>query len=163
MDRLSKRDQQPEGPAKQAVNAKKASPPPWEMGKYIYQESSTDDGRPSHSDPRLELALQSHDLHQERFDSDFIPSDDDSEYGPPVFGLGATPDLYASASSASEWGSLAGDKGQTGLSVQRPKMGQWFLGTRDRRQSDRRQMRERARERARERVRMRSQARHQQH
>jgi hypothetical protein len=106
MDRRLQRDQQLEGTAKPTEKAKKAGPPPWELEKYIYQESSTDDGRPSHSDPRLELAQRIHSQHQ---DSAFIPSDDDdSKYGYPAFGSGFTSHLDANASSASEWGTLAG-------------------------------------------------------
>jgi hypothetical protein len=107
MDRRLQRDQQLEGTAKPKGNAVQAGPRPWELEKYIYQESSTDDGRPSHSDPRLELAQRIHSQHQ---DSAFIPSDDDdSEYGYPAFGSGFTSHLDASgSSSASEWGTLAG-------------------------------------------------------
>jgi hypothetical protein len=108
MDRRLQRDQQLEGTAKPTEKAKKAGPPPWELKQYIYQESSTDDGRSSHSDPRLELAQQSHGQHQ---DSGVIPSDADHGYGYPAFGSGFTPHLDASTSSASEWGTLAGGQG----------------------------------------------------
>jgi hypothetical protein len=102
MERRLQRDQQLEGTAKPTEDAKKVDPRPWELEKYIYQESLTDDGRSSHSDPRLELALR---LHQE---SDFIPSDGDDEYGFPVCGTGFTPQLDASASTTSDQGTLAG-------------------------------------------------------
>jgi hypothetical protein len=109
MDRRHQRDQQLESMAKPTGNARKAGPRPWELEKYIYQESSTDDGRSSHSDPRLELAQQSHALYQE---SDFIPHDGDPEQIHPTFGLGTTSDLHASDPSASDLGTLAGrDRG----------------------------------------------------
>jgi hypothetical protein len=101
MDRRLQRDQQLEGTAKPTENAKKAGPQPWELERYIYQEPSTDDGRPSHSDPRLELARR------QQQDSEFIPSDGDHEYGYPGFGSYFTPHFDAS----DEWGTLAGGKG----------------------------------------------------
>jgi hypothetical protein len=106
MDRITRIKQQ-EGMAKPTGNAGKAGPRPWELEKYIYQESSTDDGRSSHSDPRLELARHTHDLYQE---SDFIPHDGDPEQIHPTFGLGTTSDLHASDPSASDLGTLAGKK-----------------------------------------------------
>jgi hypothetical protein len=103
MDRTFYRDQQLEGTANPTGNAEKSGPPPWELERYIYQESSTDDGRSSHSDPRLELALRQHQ------ESAFIPSDDDdSEYGYPAFGSDFTSHLDASGSSANDLGTLAG-------------------------------------------------------
>jgi hypothetical protein len=98
MDRRHHTDQQLEGTAKPTGNAKKAGPQPWELERYIYQESSTDDGRSSHSDPRLELARR------QQQDSAFIPSDGDHEYGYPGFGSYFTPHFDAS----DEWGTLAG-------------------------------------------------------
>ncbi len=82
----------------------KVGPKPWEIESYIYKEEPEDAKRSSHGDPRLESALQSLSLHQD----DFIPSDDDHGSGHPACGLGATPDLHASASSASDLGTLAG-------------------------------------------------------
>jgi hypothetical protein len=102
MDQRLQKDQQQEVTAKPTGKAKKAGPNSWELEQYIYKESSTDDGRSSHSDPRLELAQ-----HQHR-DSNFIPSDGDHGYGYPVFGSGFTPEFYANASTASELGTLAG-------------------------------------------------------
>jgi hypothetical protein len=103
MDRITHiEDQQPEKTANPAKKATTRTPRPWERKQYIYQESSTDDGRSSHCDPRLELAQR---LHQ---DSGIIPSDDDSESLHPALGLGATSDLKASAFFASELGTLAG-------------------------------------------------------
>ncbi len=55
----------------------KACPRPWEIEQYIYKEEPRDDQRSSHSDPRLELALQSHGQHP---DSDFIPHDEESDH-----------------------------------------------------------------------------------
>ncbi len=83
----------------------KAGPRPWEIEQYIYQEEPRDDQRSSHDDPRLEFALQIHGQHP---DGDFIPSDGDPQSLHPACGLGATPDLHASTSSASELGTLAG-------------------------------------------------------
>ncbi len=84
--------------------AGKVGPRPWEIELYIYKEEPRDGHGSSHDDPRLESALQSLSLHQD----DFIPSDDDHGSGHPAFGLGATPDLHASASSASD----SGDSGR---------------------------------------------------
>ena len=74
--------------------------------KYIYQEQ-TDDQRELHGDPRLALAQHIHDQHQ---GSDFIPSDEDSDHQSlhPAVGMGVTPDLNVSASTASDQGTLAG-------------------------------------------------------
>jgi hypothetical protein len=76
------------------------------LENYTWHES-TDDQRPLHGDPRSE---QSHGQHQ---DSDFIPSDDDSDHGSSytAFGSGVTPDLNVSDSFASDQGTLAGDRG----------------------------------------------------
>jgi hypothetical protein len=104
MERTPHRDKQQEGTAKPTGKAGKAGPRPWEMGPYIYNEP-IDDSRSSHCDPRLELAQQSHGQHQ---DSELIPSDGDPEYIHPAFGIGATPDLNASSSTASDQGTLAG-------------------------------------------------------
>jgi hypothetical protein len=101
MERIPQRDQPPEGTAKPT---KKAGPKPWEVKQYLFTESRDNHG-PSHCDPRLELAQQSYSLHQDR---DFIPSDGDSGYGHPAFGIGVTSDLNASASTASELETLAG-------------------------------------------------------
>jgi hypothetical protein len=78
------------------------------LEKYTWHES-IDDQRELHGDPRLVLALQNLSLHQ---DSDVIPSDGDYGYGYPVFGRGFTPHLDASASSASDQGTLAGGGGE---------------------------------------------------
>ncbi len=86
--------------------AGKVGPRPWEIESYIYKEEPEDAKRSSHDDPRLELALQRLSLHQD----DFIPSDDDHGSGYSACGLGVTPDLHASASSASDQGTLAGVK-----------------------------------------------------
>ena len=101
MDQIHHRDKPLERTAKTTA---KAGPKPWEIKQYTYQEP-IDDQRPSHCDPRLEVAPQSHDPHQT--DSDFIPSDDYG-YGHPAFGIGFTPQLDASYSTASELGTLAG-------------------------------------------------------
>ena len=99
MDQIHQRDKPLERTAKLTA---KAGPKPWDIKQYTYEEPK-DDQKPSHCDPRLEVAPQSHDPHQT--DSDFIPSDDYG-YGFPVFGT--MHDLYARASSASELGTLAG-------------------------------------------------------
>jgi hypothetical protein len=104
MDRIYHTDQQPEKTANPAKKATTRGPRPWEIKDYIYQGSSTDDGRSSHSDPRLELAQQSYSQHQEQFDSGFITYGDDHGYGPLVFGSGATHELHTSI----ELGELAG-------------------------------------------------------
>jgi hypothetical protein len=91
MDRRLQKDQLQEGTAKPTA---KAGPKPWDMKRYI-SEKQKDDQSLSHSDPRL-------DQHQ---DSEFIPSDGDHGYGYPAFG---TIDLNASASTASDQGTLAG-------------------------------------------------------
>ncbi len=100
----------------------KAGPRPWEIEQYIYQEEPRDDQRSSHDDPRLEFALQSLSLHQD----DFIPFDDDSDhgYGYPACGLGAMPDLHASASSVTELGTLAGDGGPNESTTQQEQPAQ---------------------------------------
>ncbi len=54
----------------------KSGPKPWELQQYILKEDTIDDKRLSHSDPRLELALQTHGQHPD----DFIPSDGDPEF-----------------------------------------------------------------------------------
>ncbi len=79
-----------------AGKEEKASPRPWELKHYMYEEPK-DAKMSSHSDPRLE----SHGQHLDGF----IPSDGSLH---PAFGLGTTPDLHANASSASELGTLAG-------------------------------------------------------
>jgi hypothetical protein len=80
---------------------RKSSPPKWQLEKYIFKEP-IDDKMSSHCDPRQEYVEQTHGQHP---DNDFIPYDDDYGYGPPVFGIGATPDLHA---RASDQGTLAG-------------------------------------------------------
>jgi hypothetical protein len=100
MDRIPHIDKQQEGTPK---STGKAGPKPWDLKQYTYKEKN-DDHRVPHSDPRLD-ALQSYDRHQ---DSDFIPYDDDHGYGSPVSSSGFTPQLDARASTASEWGTLAG-------------------------------------------------------
>jgi hypothetical protein len=94
MDRRLQKDQLQEGTAKPTG---KAGPKPWDMKRYI-SEKQKEDQSLSHSDPRL-------DQHQ---DSEFIPSDGDHGYGSPVFGRGFTPEFDASASTASDQGTLAG-------------------------------------------------------
>lgn len=101
MDQIHQRDKPLERTAKLTA---KAGPKPWDIKQYTYQEP-IDDQRPSHCDPRLEVAPQSHDPHQT--DSDFIPSDDYG-YGHPAFGSSFTPELGASDPSASNQGTLAG-------------------------------------------------------
>ncbi len=104
MDQETHIDKLQEQTANRTKKSEKAGPKPWELDKYIYKEEPRDDDRSSHSDPRLELGLQSHGQYP---DSDSISSDDYG-YGSPVFGIGAMPDLSASASSASDQGTLAG-------------------------------------------------------
>ena len=101
MDQISQRDKPLERTAKLTA---KTGPKPWDIKQYTCQEP-IDDQRPSHCDPRLEVAPQSHDPHQT--DSDFIPSDDYG-YGHPAFGIGFTPEFDASDPSASNQGTLAG-------------------------------------------------------
>ena len=101
MDQIHQRDKPLERTAKLTA---KAGPKPWDIKQYTYEEP-IDDQRPSHCDPRLEVAPQSHDPHQT--DSDFIPSDDYG-YGHPAFGIGFTPEFDASASTANDQGTLAG-------------------------------------------------------
>jgi hypothetical protein len=102
MDRIPQRDKPPEGTPK---STGKAGPKPWETSQYIHQEEPRDGHGSSHGDPRLEFALQRLSLQD-----DFISSDEESEHGSlhPAFGIRATPDLHASASSASDLGTLAG-------------------------------------------------------
>jgi hypothetical protein len=85
--------------------AGKAGQRPWEIEKYTYKKETIDDNRSSHSDPRLELAQQSHGQHQ---DSHFISSDGDPASLHPAFSLDTTPDLSARASFANDQGTLAG-------------------------------------------------------
>ena len=75
--------------------------PSWYQ-RYIFEEEPTDNQRPLHGDPR------------DKHDNDFIPSDDDSDpgYGHPGVGIGPMSDFSASASSASDQGTLAGVKGK---------------------------------------------------
>ncbi len=101
MDQIHHRDKPLERTAKLTA---KAGPKPWDIKQYTYQEP-IDDQRPLHGDPRLELELQSHGPHQT--DTDFRPSDDYG-YGHPAFGIGFTPEFDASASTASDQGTLAG-------------------------------------------------------
>jgi hypothetical protein len=105
MERRHQRDQQLEGTTKPTEKAGKAGPRPWEIKRYIYQEEPRDEKGSSHSDPRLELARQSHDLRQ---DSHVIPHDGGPEQIHPAFGLGAMSNPHAHAFSASELGTLAG-------------------------------------------------------
>ncbi len=86
-----------------ANSTEKSGPRPWEIEQYIYKEPR-DDQRSSHDDPRLEFALQSLSQHPD----DFIPSDDDPQSLHPAVGIGPTTDLSASASFASDQGTLAG-------------------------------------------------------
>jgi hypothetical protein len=65
----------------------------WEIEQYIYQEP-IDEKRPSHGDPRLEPAQQSHGQHQD------LPYDDCYEYGSHAFDSYFTPHLDASAFNA---------------------------------------------------------------
>jgi hypothetical protein len=103
MERMPHPDQSLEGMTNSTGKARKAGPPPWE--KYLYKEESKDAQESSPCDPRLELVLQTHGQHP---DDDFIPSDDDPKSLHPVFGMGSTPDFYASDPSASDQGTLAG-------------------------------------------------------
>jgi hypothetical protein len=85
---------------------KKGGPSSWNIEQYIYKEEPRDDRESWHSDPRLELAQQSHDQQQGR---DFIPSDEeDCGYGSSTFGSSFMSHLDASASFASDLGTLAG-------------------------------------------------------
>jgi hypothetical protein len=100
MDRARHTEKQPE--RRTSKSTAKAGPRPWEVSPYIHQESSRDDKRSSHGDPRLEFTLQGHGQHQ---DSCSVPSDGDPKYiHSAFFGSGATPDLYA----RDELGTLAG-------------------------------------------------------
>ena len=104
MEQRSRIEKQPEGRAKPTGKAEKVGLGPWHR-PYIYQQQ-TGDQRELHGDPRSE---QSHGQHH---DSDLISSDGDPEFFHPASGIGATPDLHASASSASDSGTLAGWRGQ---------------------------------------------------
>ncbi len=125
MDRIPQRDQPQEG--RTAKPTAKAGQRPWEISQYIYPEEPENAKRSSHSDPRLEFALQSHGQHQ---DSDFIPHDEESDHQSlhPAFGFGTTPDLNASASSAGDLGTLAG--WWTAISSTRPPFTGFPLGDR---------------------------------
>ena len=100
MEQRSRIEKQPERRAKPTGKAEKVGLGPW-YGKYTYQEQ-TDNQRELHGDPRSE---QSHGQHQ---DSDLISSDGDPKSFHPASGIGATLDHYASDSSASDQGTLAG-------------------------------------------------------
>ncbi len=104
MDKIPQRDKSQE---RKSNSTAKAGPKPWELAKYIYPEEPENAKRSSHDDPRLEFALQSHGQHP---DSTFTSHDEESDHEAlhPACGLGATPDLNASASSASDQGTLAG-------------------------------------------------------
>ncbi len=104
MERISQRDKSREGTSNSTA---KAGPRTWELSQYIYPEEPENAKRSSHGDPRLESTLQSHGQHP---DSDFIPSDEESDHEAlhPAFGFGTTPDLSASVSTTSDLGTLAG-------------------------------------------------------
>ena len=103
MEQRSRIEKQPEGTAKPTRKAGKLCLEPW-YRQYTYQEP-TDNQRELHGNPRSE---QSHGQHP---DSNFTPSDEESDYQSlhPASGFGTTPDLYASDPSASDQGTLAGD------------------------------------------------------
>ncbi len=105
MERKLRIDKLREGTAKPTG---KSGPRTWELEQYIYPEEPEDAKGSSHGDPRLEFALQSHGQHP---DSDFIPSDEESDHEAlhPAFGFGTTPDLSASASSTSDSGLWQGE------------------------------------------------------
>jgi hypothetical protein len=103
MDKIPQREKPQERTSKSTA---KAGPRPWELSPYIHQEEPENAERSSHGDPRLESTLQSHGQHS---DSDFLPSDEESDHAlHPAFGLGTTHDLSARASSAGDQGTLAG-------------------------------------------------------
>jgi hypothetical protein len=108
MERIYQTERQQERTAKPTGQA---GPRPWEIGPYIYQEEPREEKRSSHSDPRLELAQQSHDQQQ---DSNCIPSDEeDCGYGSLAFGsdfmshLGASSDDLGTLAGRSEFREMA--------------------------------------------------------
>jgi len=104
MEQRSRIEKQPEGTAKPTRKAGKAGLGPWHYSQYKYQEQ-TDNQRVLYGDPREKC-------HGQHPDSNFTPSDEESDYQSlhhPASGFGTTPDLYASDPSASDQGSLAGD------------------------------------------------------
>jgi hypothetical protein len=102
MDRTPHIDKTQEGAAKSTGKGGKAGLKSWEKDRYLYTKPINDKG-PSHGDPRLECAPQSHGQHQ-----DIIPSDGNPESPHPAFGMGAMLDLSARASTAIDQGTLAG-------------------------------------------------------
>jgi hypothetical protein len=109
MERIHHTEKPQEGTSKSTA---KAGPKSWETSQYIYQEEPRD---APHDDPSLESALQRLSLHQHP-DSDFLPSDEDSDHEAlhPAFGIGATHDLSARDSTASDQGTLAGVRSRGG-------------------------------------------------
>ena len=80
-----------------------AKPKPWESNPYNY-EGQTNAGSSSLCNPRLDYVEQFHAPHPD--DSTPYDNDGDHGYGSSVFGV--TPLLDASASTASDQGTLAG-------------------------------------------------------
>jgi hypothetical protein len=126
MERTPRIDKQQEGTAKPTEKSRNSNfSRKLLLEKYTWHES-TDDQRELHGNPRSELTLQNLSLHQ---DSDFIPHDEDSdpESLHPAYGIGTTPDLSASTSSASDQGTLAGiigidmDTGRVGSAASAPQ------------------------------------------
>jgi hypothetical protein len=101
-----------------------AKPKPWECEPYNY-EVPTNAGSSLRCDPRRDYVEQNHGPHQ---DLDFTPSDDDGYHGSgyPAFDLGAMPDLNASASSASDQGTLAGGGRNPAGDYARGRMGERY-------------------------------------
>ena len=111
MDRSFNKIEQPqERVASSSRKAIKVGPQSWEVKSYEPQklqelQKTAEDLEALPSNSRLELAQL---MHGQPQDNDVISSGDDYRYGFSV--LGATPDLNASASSASDQGTLAGGR-----------------------------------------------------
>jgi hypothetical protein len=129
MEQRSRIEKQPEGTAKPTRKAGKAGLGPWHYSQYKYQEQ-TDNQRVLYGDPREKC-------HGQHPDSNFTPSDEESDYQSlhPASGFGTTPDLYASDPSAGDQGSLAGDL-RDALQKTEPQAKEtlyaWGTGTRSR-------------------------------
>ena len=96
-----------ENSAEKAKKLGTAKPKPWESEPYNYEEPKNN-GSSSLRNPRQDYVEQNHSPHQ---DSDSIPSAGDYAYSPLAFC--ATHELDASASTASDQGTLAGQRSKS--------------------------------------------------
>ena len=103
MERINRIEQLQERAERSPGKARKAGLPPWYKPQEL-QKIGIELNK-SHCNSRSDGLQYRHGQPQDR---DVTPSDGDYEYGLPAFGSGFTPHLDASASSASDQGTLAG-------------------------------------------------------